>query len=146
MKNFIITSIIILITGCVAHSPKNTRSEKVMKLKVGMTFEEVNKTLELKPYFLSSMDSAGNKVYVYKYRLTDRKTVPLFLKDTNGISKRGDFMDLYASFSDGDTLVGLQSDYTETIVQEKRLDINNLLTLLTITVPSVLIFLGLQTP
>jgi len=144
MKSLIIGTVVILFAACVAHSPKNTRSEKVMKLKSGMSLAEVNKTLELKPYYLSSMDSAGNKIYVYKYRLTDRKTVPLFLKDTNGIPKRGDFMDLYASFTAGDTLIGLESQFTETAVQEKRLDINNLLTLITITVPSILIIVGLQ--
>ena len=146
MKSLIIAAAVIFIAGCVAHSPKFTRSEKVMQLESGMSLEEVNKTLALKPYYIHSMDSAGNKVYVYKYRLTDRKTIPLFTKDTNGIPKRGDFMDLYASFTSGDTLVGLESQFTETIVQEKRLDINNVLTLITITVPAILVYVGLQSP
>ncbi|MFZ5552414.1 MAG: hypothetical protein ACOZCO_04805 [Bacteroidota bacterium] len=134
----------IFIAGCVAHAPKYTRSEKVMQLKSGMTLGEVNKTLGLNPYYIHSMDSAGNKIYVYKYRLTDRKTVPLFMKDTNGIAKRGDFMDLYASFSPGDTLNALQSEFTETVIQEKRLDINSLLTLITVTAPALLVYFGLQ--
>ena len=52
-------------------------------------------------------------------------------------------MDLIAYFTVGDTLYKLESKPTDLEIKEKRVDINNVLTFLTVTVPSVLLVLGI---
>src|SRR3990167_9928508 len=74
----------LLVQSCVVSGPKYTRVEKVMELSPGMSLQTVNAKLGIKPYDIYIYDSTGNHSYIYKYRTTDRKTVPFLLKDTNG--------------------------------------------------------------
>lgn len=136
---------IFLATGCIVKGPKYTRVEKVMKLKNGMSLNNVNKTLEIQPYDLVSVDSAGNRTLMYKYRLTDRRTVPLFLKDTNGKEIRAKFSDLYCTFDKNGYLIKMVTQKSESELKEHRLNINSLLTFMTVTAPAVLIYLGIST-
>lgn len=135
---------ILLSAGCIVKGPKYTRIEKVMKLENGMSLNEVNKTLEIRPYDLIKIDSAGNRTLMYKYRLTDRRTVPLFLKDTNGKEIRAKFSDLYCTFDKNEILVKMYTQKSESELKEHRLNINSLLTFMTVTAPAVLIYLGIN--
>ena len=137
---------IIVFSGCIVKGPKYSHVEKVMKLNNGMTMDEVNITLGLKPYDLKSIDSVGNKVLLYKYRLTDRRTVPLFLKDTNGKEISSKFVDLYCTFSADNKLTKLITTASDSELKEQRLNINSLITFLTVTGPAVLIYLGITNP
>lgn len=81
--------IILMNQSCIVSGPKFANVDKVMELKPGMTFEQVNTHLGIGPYDLHEFDSIGRRSYVYKYRVMDRKTVPFLLKETNGIKSRG---------------------------------------------------------
>ncbi len=142
---FIILTLIVSfsITGCIVKGPKYTHVENVLNLNNGMTLKTVNETLKLRPYDLRSLDSAGNKVLIYKYRLTDRRTVPLFLKDTNGKNISSKFMDLHCTFDSKNILVKLESKSTNSELKEQRLNINSLITFLTVTAPAFLVYLGI---
>lgn len=142
----IIILIILSITGCIVKGPKFTHVEKVLDLKPGLTLTEVNNTLGLKPYDLISMDSTGARVLLYKYRLTDRRTVPLFLKDTNGKEISAKFADLYCSFNSENILTNLYSQPSESELKEHRFNINNFMTFLTVTAPAFLLYLGITAP
>ncbi len=137
---------IIVFSGCIVKGPKYSHVEKVMKLNNGMTLDEVNTTLGLKPYDLKSIDSVGNKVLLYKYRLTDRRTVPMFLKDTNGKEISSKFVDLYCTFSNENKLTKLITTSSDSELKEQRLNINSLITFLTVTGPAFLIYLGITAP
>ena len=76
-----------------------------MTLKPGMSYDTVNARLGLQPYYVLCYDSTQFKSYVYTYRVSDRKTVPLLLKETNGIKSKGKYMDLIAHFNPSDSLV-----------------------------------------
>jgi hypothetical protein len=83
---------------------------------------------------------------MYKYRLTDRRTVPLFLKDTNGKEIRAKFSDLYCTFDKNEILISLYSQKSESELKEHRFNINSFLTLLTVSVPAFLVYLGITAP
>lgn len=129
--------------GCIVKGPKFTHVENVLQLNNGMSLEKVNEILKLRPYDLRSIDSLGNKIFVYKYRLTDRRTVPLFLKDTNGKNISSKFMDLHCTFSANNTLIKLETKSSNSELKEQRLNINNVLTFITITAPAFLVYLGI---
>lgn len=132
------------LSSCIVTGPQYTRVEKVLKLSVGMSSAEVENTLGIHPYDLCRLDSLGNKTVIYKYRVTDRRTVPFFLKDTNGFKVRGKFVDLYATYNVKDTLIALHAQPSQSKLTEKKLNINTLLTFLTVTAPAVLIFFGIK--
>lgn len=145
MRLFFISLIIFnLLSGCIVKGPKYTHVENVLTVNNGMTLNEVNTLLKLKPYDLRSLDSLGNKVLIYKYRLTDRRTVPLFLKDTNGKEISSKFMDLYCTFNSKNILVKLESKSSNSELKEQRLNINSVLTFLTVTAPAFLVYLGIS--
>ncbi|MFI5203505.1 MAG: hypothetical protein ACHQF2_03325 [Flavobacteriales bacterium] len=134
----------LLLYGCVATGPKYTRVEKVMKLRNGMTQKMVDSIVALKPYDLVSIDKEGNRTMLYKYRVTDRRTLPFLLRDTNGFEYKGKFADLLVTYNHADTVVCLESKGSDSEIKTKKLDINALITLVSITVPSVLVYLGLK--
>jgi hypothetical protein len=138
--------IAITIHGCIAHGPKYSRVEKVLQLRPGMSKGEAEKILGVRPYDLKSMDSLGTRTLIYKYRVTERRTLPFLLKDTNGQEIRGKFVDLHITYNSEDTLVSMFSKKTDSEIREKRVDINTLINFITVTAPAVLIYLGITQP
>lgn len=134
----------ILLSSCIVSSPKFTSASKVMTLKPGMSYDTVNARLGLQPYYVLCYDSTQFKSYVYTYRLSDRKTVPLLLKETNGIKSKGKYMDLIAHFNPSDSLVSFESHISESKLRKQKIDINSIITAVTITVPSILVYIGIS--
>lgn len=133
-----------LVQSCVVTGPKYTHVESVLKLKPGMSKAEVNDSLGLGPYDLHHYDSTGSYAVIYKYRVTDRRTVPFLLKETNGMKAKGKYMDLIAYYDSSDVAYRFVSQRSESKLKESRLDINSVLTAVTITVPSILVYLGIM--
>lgn len=129
--------------SCIVSGPKYTHVEKVLELKPGMSRDEVDKRLGITPYDISFYDSTGQHALVYKYRVTDRKTVPFLLKETNGIKSKGKYMDLITYYDSCDVVYRLESNPTDSKLKEKRLNVNTLITAITVTAPSVLVYLGI---
>lgn len=144
MRNLSLFMICWMFTSCIAIAPKYTRVEKVVKLRNGMTQQQVDSIVDIKPYDIVSIDKEGNRTMLYKYRVTDRRTLPFLLKDTNGHEFRNKFMDLHVTYNLKDTVICLESKLTESEVKTKKLDINALITLISITVPSVMVYLGIK--
>ncbi len=134
----------ILLQSCIVSGPKYTHVEKVMMLSTGMTKDSVNKHLGIQPYDINAYDSIGNRSYVYKYRTTDRKTVPFLLKETNGRKSLGKYVDLVAYYDSTDVAYRFESRPTDSKLDEKRLNVNTLVTIITVIVPTVLVYLGIQ--
>lgn len=129
--------------SCIVSAPKYTNVEKVLELKPGMSQSQVNEHLGIKPYDLDCFDSSGCHSLIYKYRVTDRKTVPFLLKETNGVKSKGKYMDLIAYYNAGDTVYKLESRITDSKLNERRLNFGKVLSAITVTVPSVLVYLGI---
>ncbi len=136
-----------MLGSCIVHSPKYTGVEEVLQLKVGMTKEEVSKTLGIPPYDLKSVTDSGT-VYIYKYRTTDRKTFPLNMKKTNGKKSIGKWVDLFVTYDlDGKAkTITSCSECGETKLGENKFDIKTIVIMVTVIIPSVLVYLGLKAP
>jgi hypothetical protein len=131
-------------TSCIIRSPKFASLDQAFAVKPGMTLEQVNTTLGIPPYALRSKTDSQT-VYVYKYRTMERRTVPLFRKKTNGMKATGPLMDLNVTYNSKSIVTALKSKPSPK--EEKSqytIDVNSVFTLLTVTAPAVLVYLGLQ--
>jgi hypothetical protein len=135
----------IFMTGCIVQAPKYTKIEQVLDLKLGMTQQEVSSLLKITPYDLKRVDSSGY-VLIYKYRVTERSTIPLFMKPANGIRATGKWVDLFITYSPEGKITSISScsDCGATEVKEKRIDMTTLITLIALIAPSILIALKLN--
>ncbi len=135
---------VLLFQSCIVSGPKYTHVEQVMQLQTGMTLDTVNRRLGITPYDFYLFDSTGNRSYVYKYRTTDRKTVPFFTKETNGKEKIGRYMDLVAYYDTANVAYRFESKPTDSKLEQKKINIQSVVTLFTVVVPALLVYLGIQ--
>ena len=144
--HLLLIAIIACLSSCIVQAPKYTKIEQVLSLKPGMTKDDVTTALGIPPYDLRSMNDKGETVLIYKYRVTDRKTIPLLMKPANGMKATGKWVDLFVTFSWDGKLTKLEScsGCEETKTKETKININSLITLITVTVPAILVYLGLQ--
>lgn len=133
------------LTSCIVQAPKYAPVENVIQLKLGMNEDQVREVLRIPPYDIKSRDSSGY-VYIYKYRVTERNTIPLFMKPTNGVKARGKWVDVFITFSPEGEVMAINScsECGETEIKERKVDINALITIITLTLPTVLVYLGLK--
>lgn len=134
----------IFLQSCIVSGPKYTHVENVMKLSPGMSMDTVNQRLGIMPYDINAYDSTGNRSYIYKYRTTDRKTLPFLLKETNGRKSLGKYVDLVAYYDSTNVAYRFESRPTDSKLDEKRLNVNTLVTIITVVVPTVLVYLGIK--
>ena len=131
--------------SCVVNAPKYTTIEKVLVIQLGMSQDSVSKILGIPPYnFILKTDS--ETVLLYKFRVSDRTTIPFLLGPANGKKIRGRYVNLLVTYNRAGLAKKMEScnNCDETIVEEKRLDINKVVTLITVTLPIVLVFLGIK--
>ncbi|MDO8998904.1 MAG: hypothetical protein Q7W45_03990 [Bacteroidota bacterium] len=146
LYNSLLVFIFFNLASCIVNAPKYTTVEKVLNLKIGQSKGEVSLLLGTVPYNLILMTDSETTL-LYKYRVTDRTTLPFLLKENNGKKIKGRYVNLLVTY-DKDGLskkIESCSNCDETIVQEKRVDINKVITFLTITLPIALVFLGITT-
>ncbi len=134
----------LLIQSCIVTAPKYTHVEQVMELEPGMTKDSVNAKLGIKPYDINIYDSLGNHSYIYKYRTSDRRTLPFLLKETNGKKITGRYVDLIAYYDTADVAYKFESKPTDSKIDEKKLNVNTLVTIVTVIVPTVFVYLGIK--
>ena len=132
-------------SSCIIIAPKYTTVEKVFALKLGLTQEQVSESLGIPPYnFKSKTDS--ETVLLYKFRVRDRATLPFFLKENNGKKILGKYVNLLVTYDKYGYSKKMEScnDCDETIIETKKLNIDKIVTLLTVTLPVILVFLGIK--
>lgn len=116
-----------------------------MGLKMGLTPDEVTQCLGTIPYNLVLLTDT-EYVVLYKYRVTDRAIVPFFMKENNGREVRGKYVNLLVTFGKNGLVKKYQScaDCDVTTIERKQIDVNRVITFLTITLPIALVFLGIK--
>ena len=146
LRFFIFVFILTGFTSCIVRAPQYSRVEKVLTLKQGMTKEEVSTVLGIQPYNIVSMNDTGETVLLYKYRVTNRSIVPFFLNETNGHKVRGKYVNLLVTYNKDGKVKSMETcvDCDETIIEEKRVDPDKIITLITVTLPAIMIYLGLK--
>ncbi len=134
-----------LFSSCFVRAPRYTTLDKVFALHVGMTKEEVSNTLNSKPYNLKLLTDSVH-ILLYKYRVNDRATFPFLLKENNGKQVLGNYANLLVTYNKKGVSTKIENctDCDLTTIEEKKLDINKIVTFLTVTLPVVLVFLGIK--
>jgi len=147
MKNQVVKVVFFLmfLTSCIVQSPKYTTFEKVLSLQLGMTKVQVEDKLGITPYNLKSCNDTSD-IFIYVYRVTDRKTISFNTKPVNGKKTIGKYLQLNVAYSKEGKLVGIESCTTcpDNLVSTSRIDFEKVFVFLTVTLPVILIYFGLK--
>lgn len=130
---------------CIVQSPKYTTLEKVISLQLGMSKIEVEEILDIKPYNLKAYTDSGS-VFIYVYRVSDRKTLSIYTKPLNGRKSKGRYVQLEVAYSKKGKATSITScnlcpDYLEI---KNTINWGNIFTFITVTLPVILIYIGLK--
>ena len=143
MKNKLlkIAILILVFTSCIVQSPKYTTIDKVMTLQLGMTKTQVEESLGLQPYDLKA-NTTGTNVFVYVYRITDRKTVSFYTNELNGKKSIGKYVQLFVTYSKDDKVINIESCSLcpDNLVTRKNLDFMQVFVFVTVVIPWLIIF------
>ena len=126
-------------------SPKYTTLEKVITLQLGMSKVEVEEHLGIKPYNLKAYTDTSN-VFIYVYRTNDRKTLSFFTKPLNGQKSIGKYVQLEVSYSKKDKVINIASCNLcpDSLASTSKIDIGQVFIFITVTLPIILIYIGLK--
>lgn len=138
----------LLFTSCIVQSPKYTSLESVMSLKLGMTRQEVERTLLLTPYDFKALTDS-TLVLTYVYRVHDRKTLEHMTKPHNGRKSLGKYVQLHVTYSkDSSKVTHLEScsNCPDNLVHVSKFNVNigKVVTFITVTLPVILVYIGLK--
>ncbi len=144
-KLLTIAASFLLLTSCIVKSPKYTSLSQVMSLEVGMKRTEVEKILQLQPYDVQTKTDTGN-IMIYVYRLDDRRTLSFHTKAINGRATQGKYKPLAVTYSKDSVLLSMESCSLcrDDLTSMTKLDFEKIIMFLTVTVPVLLIYLGLK--
>jgi len=115
-----------------------------MSLSLGMTRDTVEKTLGLQPYDLKSMTDSST-VFVYVYRVMDRKTLSFYTRPANGSKKIGKYTQLFVTYSKDNKVTHIESCSLcpDNLVTKNKVDFEKLFVFITVTLPVILLYIGL---
>lgn len=147
MKNLLlkIPFLLLILCSCIVRSPKYTTLEKVMCIELGMSKATVEDTLGIQPYDLKTRNDTGT-VFIYVYRLTDRRTFAFTTKAVNGKKVIGDYVKVAIAYSLEDKVISIEScgQCSDNLESTKKIDFGKLLVFVTVTLPVLLIYFGLK--
>lgn len=137
--------LLLFLNSCIVQSPKYTSLEKVLSLQLGMSKVQVEETLGIKPYDIKSFTDSGN-AFIYVYRVIDRRTISFDTKPTNGKEAIGKYLQLSVTFSNENKITKIEAcnSCSDISINTKKLDFQKLLAFFTITLPVILVFIGLN--
>ena len=132
-------------TSCIVQSPKYSTIEKVMTLQLGMTKAQVEETLGVQPYDLKAYTDTSN-VFIYIYRITDRRTLSFDTKPSNGMKTIGKYVQLDVAYSKDGKVINIESCSLcpDNLVIRKYIDFAQVLVFITVTLPVTLLYFGLS--
>lgn len=137
--------IVLLLSSCLVQSPKYTLIENVMELKIGMTKEEVETKLDLKPYDLKSRTDSSN-VFIYIYRVHNRETVSFWTRHKNGAKVLGKHVQLNVAYSLDNKVTSIESctNCPDNLVVRSKIDFGKIFSFITVSVPLILVYIGVS--
>jgi phosphopentomutase len=147
MKKFYVIIIFSgLLSSCIIQAPKYSTVEKAFTLSLGMSMDSVSRVLGIPAYDLKTV-SDSETVLIYKYRTTERKTIPFLMNQTNGVSTKGKWGDLFVTYGANKRVKHISScsGCQETKITEKKIDLTAIITFVsTLALPAVLLYLGIK--
>jgi len=141
----VVLAMMMLCTSCIVQSPRYATIGQVLTLELGMTQNEVEEVLGIGPYDLKSQDDSL-RTLIYVYRVDDRRTLSLLTKARNGKASKGKYVQLNIAYSKDGRVVRIESCSMcpENLVVTTAIDFEKILGFLMVTVPSLLLLVGLQ--
>ena len=135
----------LLLTSCITQSPKYATLPQVMSLQLGMSKEKVEQTLGIPPYDLKTFTDTTT-VFIYVYRVYDRKTLSFNTKPTNGNKRLGKYVQLMVAYSKDNKAVSIESCSLcpDNLVVKDKIDFEKIFVFITVTLPLILIYFGLN--
>jgi outer membrane protein assembly factor BamE (lipoprotein component of BamABCDE complex) len=143
-KIAVVVSLLLLLTSCIIQSPKYATLPQVMSLQLGMCKEEVEAKLGIPPYDLKAFTDTTS-VYIYVYRVNDRKTLSFKTKPTNGNKRLGKYVQLMIAYTKDDRAISIESCSLcpDNLVVKDKIDFEKIFVFLTVTLPVILLYVGL---
>ena len=142
MKRQILIVAIIMqfFTSCIVQSPKYTTLEKVISLQLGMSKVQVEEILGLQPYDLKAYTDTSN-VFIYVYRVTERRTVSFNTKPLNGKKTIGKYVQLNVAYSKDDKVISIESCSLcpNNLVTTSKIDFEKIFLFITVTLPVLIV-------
>jgi hypothetical protein len=141
----LVACVLLFFSSCIVQSPKYTSLEQAMSLHLGMSKEQVEDSLGIQPYNLKSYNDTSN-VFIYVYRLIDRRTIYFNTKPVNGKKATGKYMQLEVAYSMDDKVINIESCTLceDNLVTTSKVDIGKVIVFITVTLPLLLIYFGLE--
>ncbi|MFI5220073.1 MAG: hypothetical protein ACHQNT_11370 [Bacteroidia bacterium] len=140
-----VACILLLLTSCIVQSPKYTTLKQVMTLELGMPRTQVEEILGIEPYDLKAVTDTSD-VFIYVYRVTDRRTIYFNTKPVNGKKSTGKYVQLAVAYSKDSKVVNIESCSLcpDNLVTTSKIDFGKIIVFITVTLPVLLIYFGLQ--
>ena len=144
-SNLIVLFFLLIFTSCIVRSPKYSTLEQVMTLHLGMSKMQVEEILGVKPYNIKAYTDTSI-VFIYVYRPTERKTLSFNTKPVNGKETPGKYVQLEVSYSKDDKVINIESCNLcpDNLVVTSKIDFEKVFGFITVTLPVILIFIGLR--
>jgi len=143
-KVVIVAFLVLLLPSCIIQSPKYAKLNQVMSLQLGMTREKVEQILGVQPYDLKTFTDTTT-VLIYVYRVNDRKTLSFNTKPTNGNKRLGKYVQLMVAYTKDDRAISIESCSLcpDNLVIKDKIDFEKIFVFLTVTLPVILLYVGL---
>lgn len=135
----------LLCSSCIVQSPRYATISQVLSLEVGMTKAEVEDVLGVGPYDLKSQDDSL-RTLIYVYRVDDRRTLAGLTNERNGKASLGKYVQLNVTYSNDGKVMAIDSCgmCPANMVEVTKIDFEKILGFLMVTVPALLVLVGLQ--
>ena len=99
----------------------------------------------VKPYDLKAINDTSI-VFIYVYRVTDRRTISFYTKPVNGSESIGKYVQLDVGYSKDNKVISIASCdlCPDNLVTTSKIDFERVLLFVTVTLPLTLVYFGLK--
>jgi hypothetical protein len=106
---------------------------------------QVEEILAVKPYDLKAKTDSSI-VFIYVYRVADRRTLSINTKPANGKESLGKYVQLEIAYSKDEKVISIESCNLcpDNLVNTSKIDFEKVFVFITITLPVLLVYFGLK--
>lgn len=139
----------LFLSSCYVRHPRFSSIDEVLLIKPGMTQTEVDSIMQTTgPYDIETMSITGEVTYIYKYRVSDIKRLPLLMKRNKGLKTDGRLKDMLITYGPEGIVhhIETREEPEKSITEKKKIDPNTVIqaitTAITVTIPALLFYVG----
>jgi hypothetical protein len=108
-----------------------------------MSKSQVEEILGIQPYDVKAYTDTSN-VFIYVYRVTERKTISFNTRPMNGPTRLGKYVQLNVAYSKDGKVISIESCTLcpDNLVTKSQIDFEKIFAFVTVTLPVLLIYFG----